>query len=116
MCLIQNWWKYSSVGRDADLCYGLSTRDAGRFRYQCAVKCKFEFPNKWHETEVAGIDSLNAFLKITSHQSIRRPDAAKFARAMNFSRATVNAFFSVFLCFLLKINWSRAMCITSMEH
>ena len=63
---LADYIKYS-----ADLYFGLSTRDVRKLAYQCAMHYQLKFPGSWTETEMAGVDWLNAFLERNSTLSIR---------------------------------------------
>jgi hypothetical protein len=97
-CLIRSRKKYSETILNELLISIIAFQQEawGQLRI-CAVYYKLKFTQKWYETEMAGTHWLNAYLKLNSSLSIRRPETTSLARAMNFNRANVTTFFSKYV-------------------
>ncbi|CAM4575953.1 unnamed protein product [Leuciscus chuanchicus] len=61
--------------RAADLYYWLDPKEVRKFAFQLASRYNCNFPPKWSETSMAGVDWFTGFLKRHPSLSIRRPRA-----------------------------------------
>lgn len=77
----------------SDIYFGLTPADVRRFAYLYAVACNRKIPEKWVDTQMAGVDWFSKFLKRHSSLSIRTPQATSFSRATSFNQTNVALFF-----------------------
>lgn len=73
--------------------YGLTTADVRRLAYEMAKRNDVQVPQKWHETQLAGIDWLYHFRKRHESLSLRTPEGCSLSRATSFNRHNVGVFF-----------------------
>lgn len=77
-----------------DMYFGLTTRQVRALAYDYAIKLEIDPPRAWKNTQMAGRDWMNGYLKRHNELSIRKPQATSMARASAFNRHNVAAFFA----------------------
>ena len=73
--------------------FGLTPLEVRKLAYQWAVKKNIKVPQKWLETEVAGVEWFSGFLKRNPELSIRSPQPTSLSRATSLNRANVKDYF-----------------------
>lgn len=66
--------------------------------YGTEHKNKITIPQKWHDTQLAGVDWLYHFRKRRPVLSLRTPESCSLGRAMAFNRHNVIHFFDNLEC------------------
>lgn len=74
--------------------FGLTMKELRRLAYQLAVRNGCDHPFNT-ETEMAGEDWAQSFMKRHPELSLRKPEATSGARAMGFNRVAVAQFFTL---------------------
>ena len=64
------------------------------FAYGCATSNKLKTPQSWEQTQSAGNDWLQKFMKRNPQLSLRKPEATSLARTTSFNKQTWDEFFS----------------------
>ncbi|XP_059053650.1 uncharacterized protein LOC131847939 [Achroia grisella] len=73
--------------------FGLSPPEVRKLAYELAIKNGKSFPEKWHDTQMAGKEWLAGFLKRHPSLSLRCPQATSLSRASSFNEHNVSKFY-----------------------
>ena len=86
--------------------HGLTPKNVRRlaYEYEMADKNELQMPEKWNETQHAGEDWLNGYLKRHPNLSIRSPEATSLARASAFNVYNISAYFDILEPLIKKLN------------
>lgn len=74
--------------------YGLTLVDTRKLAYELAAINKILVPQKWHTTELAGLEWLHTFRKRYPSLSLRTPEGCSLSRATSFNRHNVAKFYN----------------------
>lgn len=81
------------IKKCSQMFYGLTTTDVRRLAYEMAKRNDVQVPQKWNETELAGVDWLYHFRKRHETLSLRTPEGCSLSRATSFNRHNMGVFF-----------------------
>jgi len=84
--------------------HGLTPNNVRRLAYEMACRNNIQMPAKWSETQEAGKDWLNGYLKRHPSLGIRSPEATSLARATAFNMHNINAYFDVLESVIRRLN------------
>lgn len=70
--------------------YGLTAKKCRELAYQYAEKNNLDFPQSWKESNQAGEDWFQGYMKRHPNLSIRKPEVTSLASMTAFNRTTVN--------------------------
>ncbi|VEN35500.1 unnamed protein product [Callosobruchus maculatus] len=73
--------------------YGLTPIEVRKLAYEMAVINNLKISQRWHDTELAGVEWYYGFRKRHPVLSLRTPEGCSLSRATAFNRYNVNNFF-----------------------